>query len=325
MPLTDFLGVKQPLVPGAEDAPNPDALRALLMNGSMNTLQADAPTSEAPDLTGYFSQLNTSRNPMHVQGVDQTAAAEQKLEDESRQAQVEENDPNIKAARDAEQKDKLALQGESARVTGEYGLKNEAMKAASQQQVATTNANAKTQVAQTAARLAGSKLPNQVQVQAYNAAHTVDSMNDLEEELKDPELEQFIGPIMGRLTATDDGHVTSDLVAESLASDPRLQYKLGHLQSSILATAIKTAQGYNQRGATKELVDQMKSSIRSSRPLPNLLGTIDAHKDLLMKMANPSTDIPGTNPFGKPVSTDPFGSQIGAKPGYAGTDPNKVP
>ena len=104
MPLTDFLGVKKPLVPGAEDAPNPDALRALLMNDSMNTLQADAPTSEAPDLTGYFTQLD-SKNPVHVAGIDEAAANEQKLEEESRNAQFEENDPNVKAAHDAEQRD----------------------------------------------------------------------------------------------------------------------------------------------------------------------------------------------------------------------------
>ncbi len=111
--LADFLGAKP-----KPATPNPDALSVLLNGGG-----------GAPDLTGYFDQLNTSRNPVHVAGIDEQAAAEQKREEEARQAQFEENDPNIKAAKAAELTDKLALQGEPNRVAGEYGLKNEAMKA----------------------------------------------------------------------------------------------------------------------------------------------------------------------------------------------------
>ena len=72
--LADYLGVKKPL-PGAEGAPNPDALAQLLTAQSEKTL---AP-NQAPDLTGYFDQLNTSRNPVHVAGIDEAAANEQKL------------------------------------------------------------------------------------------------------------------------------------------------------------------------------------------------------------------------------------------------------
>lgn len=55
------------------------------------------PTAQAPDLTGYFDQLNTSRNPVHVAGIDEQAADEQKREEEARQAQFENTNPDIQA------------------------------------------------------------------------------------------------------------------------------------------------------------------------------------------------------------------------------------
>lgn len=82
--------------------------------------------NQAPDLTGYFHQLNTSRNPVEIPGITDRVNAEQKRQEASQQAQFEENDPAMKAHSAAELQDKLALASEPNRMAGQMTGQNAA-------------------------------------------------------------------------------------------------------------------------------------------------------------------------------------------------------
>ena len=309
--LADYLGIKKPL-PGAEGAPNPDALAQLLNAQSEKTL---AP-NQAPDLTGYFEQLD-SKTPAHVAGIDEAAAREQKLQDESRQAQFEENDPNVKAAHDAEQRDKLAQLGEAARVAGESNQKIEAAKAAAQVQAATIAGQAKTHAAEAAAAAAQGKFPQQVQTQAIYAGATADQLDKLLKEVDDPDLQPFLGAIAGRITDMTQGKLSADALSQALSPDPNVQHKLGQFAMDMTLANSGVARAHNQRGATKELLEQFENQIRTSRDPNALKGAIDSAKNMMLDYAHPKAFTPA-------AAMDPLGKTLGV-PGYASTDPNFQP
>lgn len=87
-------------VPGLK----PEDAAAILAGGDSSV--------QAPDLTGYFHQLNTSRNPVDVAGIDQEAAAQnvrdKNAADAENEALIDQN-PDVKAMRDQELQDKIQL------------------------------------------------------------------------------------------------------------------------------------------------------------------------------------------------------------------------
>jgi hypothetical protein len=68
--------------------------------------------NQAPDLTGYFHQLNTSRTPIDVPGIDQDAAMQdvrdKNAADAENDALIDQN-PDVAAMRDKELQDKIAV------------------------------------------------------------------------------------------------------------------------------------------------------------------------------------------------------------------------
>lgn len=107
---------------GLSDEPvdvNPDISLGVLANPH---------ASQAPDLTGYFSQLETSRSPAHVVGIDARASDEEKRQQQETDASTELTDPSLSALHDREQREKLAVAGEPNRVAGASQLAVEKQK-----------------------------------------------------------------------------------------------------------------------------------------------------------------------------------------------------
>lgn len=255
----------------------PDVLGSFLMHP-----QRDAQGGVLPDLP----------NPMQGE-----LDAITKRDQEAKQAQFENTDPAMIQKRQTQQDMALAPE----KLHNQNALDVEDKKTAGALAVAQDRDAALMKQSADKGAASANKLPNQVQVQAYNASKSVNGIDDLKALVNDPEMSRYIGTIMGRLTTDASGdYLTTDLVAQSLAEgNPQLQYKLGQLQSSLLAAIVSVARNYNQRGATKELVDAMKASFRTSQPLQTLNGTLDAHRQRLMDMANPNATTPGTDPFGR--------------------------
>ncbi len=324
--LADVLGVKRQLLPGEEPAPNPDALAALLSAQSEKTLAPNQFVGSAltrqnkvgPDGAVSLDYTPSEYNKqLDTQNAEETAF-EQKLSDESRQADAEENDPYIKAARDAEQKDKLALAGEGARVAGESNQKIEAAKAAAQVQAATIAGQAKTHAAEAAAAAANGKFPQQVQTQAIYAGATADQLDKLMKEVDDPDLQPFLGAIAGRITDMTQGKLSADVLSQSLSPDPNVQHKLGQFAMDMTLANSGVARAHNQRGATKELLAQFENQIRTSRDPNALKGAIESAKNMMLDYAHPKAFAPAP-------PRDPLANTLGMGPKYASTDPNFQP
>jgi hypothetical protein len=91
-----------------------NALAQLLMPKKLSPAEAAgvlAP-NQAPDLTGYFDQLNTSRNPVDIPGIDQEAAMQnvrdKNAADAENEALIDQN-PDVSAMRDKELQDKIQI------------------------------------------------------------------------------------------------------------------------------------------------------------------------------------------------------------------------
>lgn len=292
---------------GLPDEPvdvNPDISLGVLANPH---------ASQAPDLTGYFSQLETSRSPAHVAGIDARASDEEKRQQQETDASTELTDPGLSALHERDQRDKLAVAGEPNRVAGVSNQQIEQMRADAQRQVAQTAANAKTHASDAAATAAANKLPVQTQQKAIQAGEVADQLEGIDREVDDPDLQPYIGAIAGRLTDLTSGKLLPNEVAQSLSSDPAVQFKLAKFSSDLSTSAAAVSAAHGRGGAANPALMQeyMHSLTRSTTPAM-LHGSIASAKDWMLKYAHP-----------QPVG-DPLKQMLGI-PGHVSTDPNYQP
>lgn len=266
------------------------------------------PTAQAPDLTGYFSQLN-SRTPVDIPGIDEGVERQKKVDALqallSPQAEQVANEASDRALAPEKLKAQNNLDVESARTKGaldvehvkaDIAAKSEADKAAA----ADAKANAPT---------------NQVKTQATYAKNAMDLIGQTDTQVSDPEIAPYIGNIVGRMTGlgTENVSLPGDF-AQNLTADPALQKKLGQFGFNLVATVSAIARAHNQRGATKELTQQFGSQIRASQTPAALHGSLSSAHQLMQGYASNDTGTGVTTPYG----ADPFGQSLGMRPDPAG-------
>lgn len=168
---------------------------------------------------------------------------------------------------------------------GEQTLKNQGLLG-----VATVNAAAKTHAADAASMAKANALPQQIQVQAIQAGTVADKLEDLDKELDDPQLSPYIGALGGRISEFIQGKIGAGDLG---ITDPQTLQKIGKLQSDLAFAVSGVARAHNQRGATKELIEQFENQLSQARD-PNLLhGAIGSAKSWMLDYANPHVAPPG--------------------------------
>lgn len=157
-----------------------------------------------------------------------------------------------------------------------------------------------------AAAAASTKFPAQIQAQAINAGATADHLDALSQTVDDPDLQAVIGPLAGRWSDFMQGKIGAN---ELGVSDPTVARKIGQLRMNMTLAASGVARAHNQRGATKELLEQFEKELNAARSPELLHGAIDAAKSMMLVYAHPSAFSPAGSPGAPPA--DPMNKVLG--------------
>ncbi len=193
-------------------------------------------------------------------------------------------------------------------------LKNEAAKYSADQSLAGKNAQAAAK-----ATADSSKFPAQIQSQAINAGATADHLDILDREISDPDLQPYIGALQGRWSDFMQGKIGANDLG---VSDPATMEKVGRLRMDLTLAASGVARAHNQRGATKELLEQFEKELNSARSPELIHGAIAGAKTMMNVYAHPLPFTPGVA-----AGATPLGSTLGlpapatAVPGAAPASP----
>lgn len=202
--------------------------------------------------------------------------------------------PEETQVRDIEQKGKVDLATAPTIAAGKNQIAVERMKSDAERykaDQALAGKNAALAAAST------SKFPAAIQSQAINAGATADHLEHLDQEIDDPALQPYIGAVLGRVSDFMQGKLGVN------APDPTTTRKIGQLRQDLILAASGVARAHNQRGATKELLEQFEKDLNAAKDPMLLHGAIDAAKGMMLTYAHPQafTPAPAASP-NAPVS-----------------------
>ncbi len=215
---------------------------------------------------------------------------------EEHDAEAATGDPLIEQGRQTAQAEKIAQLRAPNEATQAGALAVEQARAQAQRDVATTRANSTDYAADAKAHAAANNIPAMTASKAIQAGEIANKLTSIDQEIDDPDLAPYIGPMMGRFTDLTSGRLSSQELAASMTPDPNVQMKLAKTSEDLLTSAAAVSAMHGRGGAVNPaLLKEYQNSLTRSTTVPMLHGAIGSAKGWAITYAHPQALQP-SNP-----------------------------